>query len=397
MSAPDRQPPRVLMVIESAFPAPRGGGAEAQVRTLARGLKARGVAVTVLAPMLKRGSRQRVGRVDGVPVVRLRYPRVRFIGGPILWLVLALFLYRRRHRYDAWHVHIAHHMGAVCALMGEWLGKRVVVKVSGWWEMEEGVLAPGAWPLSRLAFRCLLKADAWQAISHRIAANLAARGIPADRILLLPNAVDLGRFRADATQKEETDGTRFVFVGRVVAEKGLPQLIEAFSRIAPLHPGAVLDVVGDGPLLPALQRQVKAMGIHDAVNFLGHSDNVVAILQQADYGVLTSRIEGLSNTLLEYMASGLPVVASRISGNEDFVKHGSNGWLYDAGDVDALTECLRQAAGQGPLERAALGREARQAVAQRAALDLVLDRLLAAYRGPGAPPLGAALPSAGSH
>ncbi len=374
--------PHLLMVLESAFPAPRGGGAEAQVRTLARGLRARGERVTVLTPMFAGGPQQRVGRVDGVPVCRLPYPRVRLLGGPLLWLLTARFLYRRRHRYDAWHVHIAHHVGAVCAVMGRMLGRRVLVKVSGWWELERGTLAPRAWPLARIARRCLLLADGWQAISRRIAADLAAKGVARERILEIPNAVDTARF--DGMRHPE-GAPHFVFIGRIVAEKGLPLLLDAFADVVAAHPQARLTIVGTGPLLDALGARARESGIAGNVDFTGHRDDIETPLAGANLGVLPSRIEGLSNTLLESMASGLPVVASRISGNEDFVRHGENGWLFDVDDRAALAACLLAAASLDPQQRQAMGARARLAVERQAGLDRVLERLLDAYRGAPAP------------
>lgn len=376
---PRLRAPHVLMVIEAAYPATRGGGSEAQVRTLARGLRARGVKVTVLAPRLADGPQQPISRIDGVPVCRLRYPRIRLLGGPLLWVSLAGFLYRRRHRYGVWHVHIAHYMGAICALLGSWLRRPVVVKVSGWWELEKGTFAPTRGPLSRLAHRCLRKADAWQAISQRIADQLYRRGIAAERILRIPNAVDTGRFAA--ITHPDTAAPTFIFIGRVVAEKGLPILIDAFARIVPRFPTAKLLIVGDGILLPQLRQRAHTLAVADNIEFAGHRDDIERQLARADVGVLTSRIEGLSNTLLECMAAGLPMIGSRISGNEDFIQHGRNGWLYDPDDEQALTRCLTEAAELSPRQRARMGALARRDVHQAAGLDQVLERLTTAYRG----------------
>ena len=113
----EQHPLRVLMVLEALYPATNGGGAESQVGTLARGLRARGHRVTIVTPMFL-GGMPRVSRLEGSALVRLRYPRIRLLGGPWLWLAMLRFLLVRRHRYDVWHVHIAHYMGAVTALAG---------------------------------------------------------------------------------------------------------------------------------------------------------------------------------------------------------------------------------------------------------------------------------------
>lgn len=381
---------RILMVLEAAYPALQGGGAEAQVRTLARGLRALGHSVTILVPRLPWAPTDKVSRLDGAAVCRLWFPRVPFLGGPWLWLRIAAFLYARRRRYDAWHVHIAHRIAAVCALMGHWLDKRVVIKVSGWWELEKGTLAPGAGPVDRAAYRLLRLSGSWQAISRRIAHTLQARGIPRERIVLLPNAVDTARFARVTRDPTVASPPRFVFVGRLEAEKGLAVLLAAFARIAPSHPDASLLLVGSGRLERGLKADAQRLGIAGRVEFAGHCDDVAARLAQGNIGVLTSRIEGLANTLLESMASGLPVVASRISGNEDFVDPGSNGWLFPPGDVDALARCLDDAASLDAAARTAMGEAARATVCAHASVERVLGRLQGLYVGSPEPPGAAA-------
>ena len=368
----------VLMVLESTFPSPRGGGAEAQVRTLAKALRARGQRVTVLTPLTASGPQRRIERIDGVPVCRLAYPRLRWIGGPLLWLRLAMFLCLRRRRYDVWHVHIAHHLGAVCALLGRWLDTPVLVKVSGWWELEKGTLAPDAWPVARMAYHCLLRATAWQAISTRIASALVKKGIPPSRIVAIPNAVDTRRFRAIAPAPGT--GPRFVFVGRVVEEKGLGTLLEAFADILRAYPEASLRIVGGGPLESALKQRAAALGIDSRVDFAGHREDIETFLAEADFGVLPSRIEGLSNTLLEGMAAGLPMVASRVSGSEDLIRSGENGWLFEPDDRAGLAACLAEAAKLTAAGRAAMSAKARETVERHAGLDNVLDSLIQVYR-----------------
>jgi len=379
---------QVLMVLESAFPAHRGGGAESQVRTLARALRARHHYVTVLTPLTPLGPQHKIGRVDGTAVVRLPYPRIRFLGGPLLWLRAAAFLWARRRRYDVWHVHIAHYLGAVCALLGPWLRVPVIVKVSGWWELDRGTLAEHASPLARLAHRCLLRADAWQSISLRIAAALRSRGVPAARIAAIPNAVDTARFAA-LTRTPGGNGPRFVFVGRLVPEKGLETLIDAFAGLLAQCPDAQLRIVGAGPLLAPLTVQVQDHAIAARVEFAGHREDVESVLAEADFGVLPSHIEGLSNTLLECMAAGLPMIASRVSGSEDIVRDGVNGWLFEPGDATGLGHALRAAARLPAVDRQAMGQRARETVERHAGLDSVLDRLLRLYRGDAATAMSA--------
>jgi glycosyltransferase involved in cell wall biosynthesis len=372
---------RVLMVLESDFSKRLGGGAESQVRTLARHLIRTGHPVSVMTPLLAHSPPRAADRCFGVPVARLQYPRWPVVGGGLMCLRLAAFLFGRGRRYDAWHVHIAHHMGAVTCAVGAILGKPVVVKVSGWWELEKGVMAPKRGLLDALAYRLLKRAAVFQAISSRIATELERQGVPADRIVVLPNAVDTARFHAHHLPR--TAGAPFtaVFVGRFVPEKGLDVLLEAWARAFPERGGARLRLVGDGPLEQPLREQARRLGIADDVEFLGRQERVEDFLATSDAGVLPSKIEGLSNTLLEFMASGLPTLASRVSGSEDFVAPGRNGWLHAPGDVAALAADLREAAALPAQKLRDMGVAARADVERMSALESVVGRLLELYGG----------------
>lgn len=373
------EPLRVLMILESDFPVRGGGGAESQVRTLSLELKRRRQRVTILTPRIPGGPQARVERCYGIPVCRLAYPQVRLLGRLVLWLQMVLFLRRRGARYDAWHVHIAHYLGAIACRLAH--AKPVIVKISGWWELDRGLLAPGAGFVARIASRWLRRASTLQAISQRIAGELVRHGFPRERILALPNAVDVARFREHQTDATAGRALDVVFVGRLAAEKNLPTLLDAWARAFPQRGRARLRLVGGGKFEAALRAQADALGIAADIDFLGHRDDIEAILASADLGVLPSLIEGLSNTLLESMAAGLPVVASRVSGSEDVVVDGRNGWLFEPRDTAALAAALREAAEMPRAELAARGRQARADIVAYASLDAVVGRLLALYRG----------------
>ena len=377
MSGPSR-PVHVLMVIESHYPARGGGGAESQVRTLARGLRERGHRVTILTPLSRLGPQQRVSRVDGVPVCRLPFPRMRVLGAPVLWMRLLAFLWRRRHRYDAWHAHIGHHLAAWCCVFGRLLGKPVLVKIAGGWEFAHALSADRG-PLLALTVHGLSQATRWHAISQRIAGALVEKGVDRDRLLVVPNAVDTRRFQAIAPTPSPVP--RLVFIGRLARIKGVDVLLDAFAlALGDGHP-ALLQLVGAGDQEAALRAQAEALGIAAHVRFDGHRSDLEQVLADADVAVLPSHQEGLSNTLLECMAAGLPMVATRVSGSEDLVRHGENGWMCEPGDRAGLADCLRQAIAASPAARQAMGQRARQAVEAYAALPRVLERLLDAYRG----------------
>lgn len=389
-------PLRIYMVLESDFTQRGGGGAESQLRTLARYLRRIGHAVTVITPLLPYGPQITAERCYGLPVGRVPYPRVKVLGAALMTLKVAGLLWQRRHRYDALHVHIGHNLGAMTCFIGSLMGKPVVLKISGWWELEKGLLAPGRSPLHILARRWLKRASVVQALSSRIAGELVKQGFPRDKILVLPNAVDTARFTMRPTLRPPGSPFTAVFVGRLVAEKGLPTLLEAWAQVFAGRPSseARLRLVGGGPLEEELRATAARLGIAEQVEFLGHRDRVEEVLAEADLGVLLSRIEGLSNTLLEFMASGLPVLATRVSGSEDFVVTGRNGWLVDVGDAAATAAALREASSMASSRLTEIGHQARTDVVEAAALDAVVGKLLQLYRGAHPRELGPTTPGA---
>lgn len=369
------------MVLESDFE--DGGGAELQVRTLSRRLEEMGHQVTVMTPLYGRSSPHTAQRYRQVAVGRLSYPPQHGVGAAVLNLRLAAFLWRNRRRYDAWHVHIGHNLGAVTCLVGSFVGKPVVVKISGWWELEKGLLAPKTSLLRRAARACLKRASSTQAISSRIASELERCGFPRERIVMLPNGVDLSRFKVRDVKRAPGAPFTVIYVGRLVDEKGIPTLLDAWASAFAGIEDVRLKLVGDGARAVELRERADRLGISGQVEFVGFMNRVEDAIADAHVGVLPSRIEGLSNVLLEFMACGLPTMASQVSGSEDFVVTGRNGWLFPVGDVAALAGHLQNAYSLSGAELADLGRQARADVEAKAAIDTVIGRLLTLYQDKG--------------
>ena len=380
----------VLMVVESLFPALQGGGAESQVRTLGLEFLRRGLPVTVLAPLIDGGPPGTHDEVDGIPVRRLAYPRVRWIGAAWMLAAMVAWLVRERRRYDVIHAHIAGNMAAVCSLVGRVLGKPVVVKLTGMHEMRHGVLSPDPGPVVRVRAAALRHASAFHAISARIADALEARGHARSKVRRIPNAVDVARFASlapDAALRRGLCGDASVvgvYVGRLEDEKGLEHLVDGWARALRGRGDAALVVVGDGSLRGALEARGARLGIGEAVRFVGATERVERYLAIADFGVLTSLHEGLSNTLLEYMAAGLPVLGTRVSGTEDFVVDGRTGWLVAPSDPAAIADALQAIVAAGGDRLRELGTAARALVTERASIGAVVDQLIRTYVEAGA-------------
>ena len=385
----------VLTVLEGTYPRHGGGGAESQVLTLTTRLQKSGVPVSVVVPRVADGPQATRDEVAGVPVVRIAYPRVKLVGGAVMLCRLATHLWRRRRDYEVIHAHIAHNMAAVACVVGRALGKRVYVKITGMREMRGGILDPQPGFSSRLRRRAVQRATAVQATSTRIAQLLRDCGFTAAQVAVLPNGVDTQRFvplqRDPAARTRHFGDARRVgvFVGRLAPEKGQELLIEAWSRAFPGRTDCRLLLVGDGPTRGTLEALASQRGIAGAVVFAGHSDDVAPWLALADFALLTSLAEGLSNALLEAMASGLPVIGSRVSGTEDFVLDGQTGELFEPGDLDGLVRALQRIDARDDAALARMGAAARAKILAEASLEAVTARLLALY---GVVPIEAAPP-----
>lgn len=379
------EPPRsILMVLEATFPVMGGGGAESQVMSLGRNLVARGFAVEVVVPMVPNGPQVERETCEGLQVTRIRYPRVALLGGAVLLVKLAALLVARRHRVAAFHAHIANNMAAVTSVVGRLLGKRVVVKLTGMQEMVGGILDARPNLFTRLKKAAFRQAGFLQATSVRIGNLLVERGFDRSRVLLVPNGVDVERFSgpADAALRLRLCGSARIvglFVGRLAPEKGHEMLLRAWAGAFTHRTDMRLLLVGDGPLRQSLGALAQRLRIGDQVVFAGHATDVAPFVALADVGLLTSLAEGLSNALLEYMAGGLPVIGSRVSGTEDFVIPGETGWLFEPGVQDELGGCLAAAGALDDVALKRLGNNARRRILLSASLDAVTDRLVDHY------------------
>lgn len=382
--AVDTRKPRILMVLESVYPTSGGGGAENQVRTLANYFTADGSHVAIVTPMTPDSTAREWDTIDGIDVRRIPYPRVRMFGGLVLSVRLIWHLLTQRRNYDVIHAHIAHNMAAISALMGRLLGKTVVVKFTGWMELETGVLAPHRNGLVSVFRRfALRRAHHVQATSHAIRRRLLERGFRERRVHVIPNAVDMKRFSAandEDMRRSDVMPLTGIYSGRFVPVKALDILLDAWIAAFPPDAPVRLLLVGDGELKAELEDRIRKAGRTVQIQLPGPQNAVETLLSQADFGVLVSLHEGLSNTLLEYMAAGLPVLGTRISGTEDLIENGTHGWLVPPGDKAALVECLRDIARIDRPQIHAMGRVARERVRWYASIETVTQQLEQLYQ-----------------
>ena len=198
-----------------------------------------------------------------------------------------------------------------------------------------------------------------------------ARGhVSAANVRVIPNPVRA--LIAPVARPVALDSRRSIIaVGRLGREKGFDLLLDAFACSALARSDWQLVILGDGPDRPALQDQVKQLGLSDAVRMPGVVSEPEEWLQHADIFVLPSRFEGFPNALLEAMHCGLPVVAFDCpSGPREIVQNDCTGILVATGDTEALSKAMIRLAND-PALRERLGIASARDVAQRFALDRV--------------------------
>lgn len=216
-------------------------------------------------------------------------------------------------------------------------------------------------------------------------------GVPRERIDHIYNGVDSDRFRPHTGGKTPVNGSPFkdpsLFVlgtvGRMEAVKDQVNLARAFVRALRISPSAVrklrLVFVGDGPLRSEVEAIVSAANAESLVWFAGERDDVPAVMRGLDCFVLPSLAEGISNTILEAMASGLPVIATRVGANADLVQEGLSGRLVPRADSETLArEILAYLADPAMARRH--GRAGRQTVERRFSIDRMVGEYEGLYR-----------------
>jgi glycosyltransferase involved in cell wall biosynthesis len=226
-------------------------------------------------------------------------------------------------------------------------------------------------PLRRAANRLVFDrlADAVNACCAFSARALSrVDGFAGGRIGVIENGIELERYgpaadRSALRQRLGLDPGRLYVaaVARFHPVKDHASLVGAFGRVAAARPDADLLLVGDGPLRPDLERQVRDLGLAGRAHFLGVRDDVPDLLRAADLFALTSLSEAASLTLLEAMASELPVVATAVGGNPEMVRDGREGLLAPRGDVPGIAAALTRLLGD-PEARRRMGEAGRARV-----------------------------------
>lgn len=267
------------------------------------------------------------------------------------------------------------------------LGKEVVAQTTGGRGGKEAGGLDGFFlkPLIVAIFR---HADRFIAISEDIEKRLLKEGFVRERVTKIPNGVDTDVFCHMNVTEQELFRNKFglkgkkVFLcsGRLVKGKGLELLLKAMVDVVKFNKDVMLVLIGDGELEDRLKDMVRVLMLENFVRFDGLVENVHEYLNASDIFIFPSLSEGMPNSLLEAMACGLPVIASKIGGVVDVVEDGKSGILVEPGDISGLSTAMIRLLKDAEL-RQRLGAEARRRIVEGFSIDRIADEYIKLYEG----------------
>ncbi len=400
-SNPDLHVPRICLYTDSYYPVV--GGGEAHARLLCGEFLKLAVPVFVLTGH-KVASSSAFERVDGIAVHRLPpagYPRL----GKYLMLGSSFWrLIRMRREYDVIYVCGIRTLGLVAVLAARLLGKGCVLRaesrgeVSGGfiWEKTDGrknkllkALFIGPILLRNLILK---QADAFMSIAEVIREEYEACGIPLQKIVSIPNGINVARFCPVSSEGKATlrlklglpAGHLFAYTGKLNRGKGLEFLTRVWKNWIPQHPDCRLLLIGSGAMqFLSCEEELRAFvannKMESAVIFAGNVSNVHDYLQAADFFVFPSESEALPLALLEALATGLPTVASDIGGCRDIITDGRNGRLAPPNDEPAWIAGMKTLVSD-PSVATEWGRAGRETVLKTFSITHVAEEHLKLFR-----------------
>lgn len=272
-----------------------------------------------------------------------------------------------------WHAARAHALGAVASLFAPGpvriLSRRVDFPVRR---------SPGSRLLYALPIESIL------AISGGVREALIRSGVPASRIRIVPSGIDLEPFQAPFDRPAARrrlglgDGELLILqIAALAPHKSQTDLLRAAASARAQRPGLRFWIAGEGPLRAELEAEHRALKLGEAVRFLGFRDDTTDLLRAADLFVISSYLEGLGTSILDAMAAGLAVVATRVGGIPEVVAHQETGILVPPRDPEALANAILDLAGD-PERRAAFGVRGQERVRAFSA-DVTAERTRGAY------------------
>lgn len=202
-------------------------------------------------------------------------------------------------------------------------------------------------------------------------------GLPQSRLTTIHNGIPCS---APHRPRPPAPTVTFMTVGRLAGIKNHAMMLRAFATVARTQPAVRLCIVGDGPERARLEAMVREQGIAGSVDFAGFRNDVTALLAQTDVFLMSSHHEGISIAILEAMCAGLPVIATRVGGVPETVRHGVTGLLVADNDEQAMVQAMQGLVASEP-ERRRLGEGGKALMHREFSIETTADRYYQIYLG----------------
>jgi glycosyltransferase involved in cell wall biosynthesis len=321
---------RIAILVEH-FPPKGQGGTEIATYFMAVHLARRGHDVHVIY-VLDEGMPYE-SREKGFSIHRIPLVRIRILGAFFFWYAV----FRAIRKIDPDIVHVQSLVSGMPALFAK---KLLRIPYVVWGQGSDVYLPKG---FIKWTSRMVMK-NAGSAIALTQDMKRAMQDICDRDVAIVPNGISLAEVPDGPGVRDEADQEkRVLYVGRLSPVKGIQYLIRAMKQVHDAIPEARLIIIGDGREREMLKALAGELGIEHSVEFSGEVPHgqVLSLMQQADVFVLPSLSEGFPMVIVEALACGLPVVASRVGGLPEIITDGTNGFLVEAKDVMALAEKIR--------------------------------------------------------
>ena len=368
--------PNVLFIIDSF----EQGGSERQAMQLLTQLHASGKCLVHLACLQNRGSLR--AEADQLDIGEIHeYALNSFYDLNFVRQLQRLGHFIKEKKIDVVHTHCFY--TNIFGMTGAFLAG-VHGRVTSKGETD-GFRTPMQKRAERVAFR----------LSHQVIANclvvqdqLIREGVSPSRIIQHYNGLDMERLKVQPGLKREealavfglAPARRYVSIVANLRNpvKDHPTFLRAAARVRAAVPDAGFVIAGEGELMEELRALAVQLGIQDDVFFIGRCDSVADLLFASDVGVLSSRAEGFANAILEYMAGGLPVVATDVGGAREAIAEGETGYVVASGDDERMAERIIELLNE-PERARAMGKRGQLVVAEKFSCDRHLQNTLELY------------------
>lgn len=350
------------------------GGAEVQLVSVAKLLQSRGWKAVVVSMLPSEGRLANELNSVGIAVSSLNMNK----GVPDPRAIYRLTVILRRIRPDILHSHMVHAnlLGRIVRLLR--CAPKLVCTIHSFNE--------GGW-LRQLAYRATdAIPELTTAVSHAVGKEFVrTRSVSRSKMRVLPNGVDMQRFQFDrdariSMRQNLGVGSRFTWlaVGRFESVKDYPNMLRAFSLLRDSH--MTLLIAGEGPTKSEVARLIRKFEIADRVKLLGLRSDIPQLMNAADAYVLSSQWEGLPLVLIEAAASGLPIVATRVGGNEEVVLDRKTGFLVTPQDSLSLITAMEHVMSMNEAQMIDMRTAARAHVMTNYSLDAIVTQWEDTYR-----------------